>query len=145
MGFEFASGPHVVSGDGEYFSFDKADSPGLSISGYDRLFDFTSGVKKTFYVGTDTFYVWQDGHTPKLKLMICPDSIPGEISFADSIRASMETMSQNRISGDRLNYDMTIGNYNVKINVRKMSGIVFPDSINVRSMNTYILLRRTGE
>ncbi len=147
MGFQYVAGRHYVPGEGEYFSMEKSDTLGVDISGYDQMFHYSrfgdekSDTKSLFYFGNDTISVWQASLTPALKIMVGPDSVIGEIPFSDSIKAMLPSRDRGHLDNDRWNYDVTIGKYDARFDIRRLTARVFPDSIKVSYVNAYMLLR----
>jgi hypothetical protein len=150
LGFEYTYSPVSSFDNGVYFDASLDEKTGVKLDGYDWLFVFGEGYKRTFFLdGHDTLYAWIDSGQTDIKLLLAPDSIAGKISLGDSIRASVETMNNDLMSCDHLNYATDIGPYSILCKAKRINGRLETNSINYYdikyySADVYLLVRKNA-
>lgn len=150
LGFEYTYTSFSSLDNGIYFNASLDERDGIRLDGYDRLFIFGDGYKRIYLLDEpDTLYAWIDSGRSDIKLLLEPDSIAGNIPMGDSIRASVETMHNDQMSCDHLQYATEIGPYSILFKTKNINGRLATDSINYYNINyynadLYLLVRKIG-
>lgn len=148
LGFDYTYSPTSFLDNGIYFNASLDEKAGIKLDGYDWLFVFGEGEKRTFVLdGLDTLYAWLDRGQSDIKLLLAPDSVTAQIPLGDSIRASLETMRNDQISSERLTYLTDIGPYSILSRAKRINGRLATDSnnyynIKYYNVDVYILVRK---